>query len=83
MTSEQIIQRLLDENKISVKDAMVILKDLAKIALQQIMPNTWVAPDDTVPPQPFTVVMYGVQTPSTTYNESTVNSNVVTSDKED
>ena len=57
MTSEQIIQRLLDEKKISVKEAMIILKDLAKIGIQYIFTKE----TDLVPHQP-TVVMYGVGT---------------------
>ena len=36
MTSEEIIQRLIDEKKISAKEAMIILKDLARISVQQI-----------------------------------------------
>lgn len=38
MTSEEIIQRLLDKKKITIKETMVILKDLAKIGLQPILP---------------------------------------------
>lgn len=78
MTSEQIIQRLLDEKKISVKEAMVILKDLAKIGLQQILPDRlipskWVFPENpsptTAPPPPHNVVvMYGVLTGPYSYD---------------
>lgn len=39
MTSEEIIERLLDERKITVKEALVILKDLAKIGLSQLINN--------------------------------------------
>lgn len=75
MTSEEIIQRLLDEKKITVKEAMVILKDLAKIGLQQILPekifpDTWIEdPLKRTNPGPFDniVVMYGVTTNPYTY----------------
>lgn len=30
MTSEEIIERLIDEKKLSVKEAMIIMKDLAE-----------------------------------------------------
>ena len=80
MTSEQIIQRLLDEKKITVKEAMVILKDLAKIGLQQVLPEKiekmiFPVPDPgktTAPPPPpyEVVVMYGVTTNPYTYRNT-------------
>lgn len=65
MASEEIIQRLLDEKKITVKEAMVILKDLAKIGLQQILPekifpDTW--REEPIKKPYDVVVMYGVTT---------------------
>jgi hypothetical protein len=36
MTSEEIIEKLIDEKKITVKDAMVILKDLAKESVKRM-----------------------------------------------
>ena len=45
MTSEEIIERLLDERKITVKEALVILKDLAKIGLSQLT-NKNITSDD-------------------------------------
>ena len=39
MTSEEIIQRLLDERKITVAEALVILKDIAKNAINTIFDN--------------------------------------------
>ena len=68
MTSEEIIQRLLDEKRITVKEAITILKDLAKIGLQQWIPGKLVEPD----PYPNNiVVMYGVTTSPTTYSDNT------------
>jgi len=55
MTSEEIIQRLLDEKKITVADAMVILKDLAKIGISYVLKQE----QPTIPTAP-TIVMYGV-----------------------
>lgn len=92
MTSEEIIQRLLDEKKITVKEAMIILKDLSKIWLKQVFPDR-ISPDKwtdpyktTAPPRPWqdnVVVMYGVLTNPVTYNTSnTINSdNVISSDE--
>lgn len=80
MTSEEIIQRLLDEKKISVKEAMVILTDLAKIGLQQILPDRlipqrWVFPENpsktTASHPPYDViVMYGVLTNPYSYDDA-------------
>lgn len=79
MTSEEIIQRLLDEKKISVKEAMVILKDLAKIGIKRVLPNKiipddwWKEPNKTTAPRPpydTITVMYGVTTNPYTYNEN-------------
>lgn len=36
MTSEEIIERLIDEKKITVKDAMIILKDLARESVKRM-----------------------------------------------
>lgn len=36
MTSEEIIERLIDEKKLSVKEAMVILKDLARESVRRM-----------------------------------------------
>lgn len=36
MTSEEIIERLIDEKKITVKEAMVILKDLARESVKRM-----------------------------------------------
>lgn len=78
MTSEEIIQRLLDEKKITVKEAMIILKDLAKIGLGEVrkllpdyipIPEPKVWPDKT-PPYDNVVVMYGVTTSPYTWNEN-------------
>ena len=57
MTSEEIIQRLLDEKKISAKEAMIMLKDLAIIGINQIFPIT--KSTKRIYPN-TTVVMYGV-----------------------
>lgn len=87
MTSEEIIQRLLDDKKITVKEAMIILKDLAKIGLQQILPDKIekiilpvLDPGQTTDPkQPYdVVVMYGVQTNPYTWS-NTASTTVYTS----
>ena len=80
MTSEEIIQRLLDEKKISVKEAMIILKDLSKIGFQQIFPERLIPKKLVYPenPSPSTdphppydvVVMYGVLTNPYSYDDS-------------
>lgn len=69
MTSEEIVQRLLDEKKITVTEALIILKDLAKIATQQIFTSK-TKPLPEYPNRTEVVCMYGVQISSTTY-EST------------
>ena len=70
MTSEEIIERLLDEKKISVKEALIILKDLARIGITQswrsIFPESG-SPTE-VPDFHPAVVMYGVQTSPATWN---------------
>lgn len=79
MTSEEIIQRLLDEKKISASEALTILKDLARIGItvisDEIIPKGW---KDTSSGGPVTVVMYGV-VPSNSDNtytyKTTENSN--------
>ena len=83
MTSEQIIQKLLDNNKITVKEAMIILKDLAKIGIQRVLPDSWIDQGDSIKPRipDNIVVMYGVQTNPFTYTTNTGNSYAVSSDK--
>lgn len=69
MTSEEIIQRLLDDKKISVKEAIVILKDLAKIGLQQITPSIF--PEEKKKVWGDTIVtVYGVTTNPYTYSDN-------------
>ena len=78
MTSEEIIQRLLDEKKITVKEAMIILKDLAKIGLQEVKkkfipkyPYIPTNPPYTDPINPNTItVMYGVGTSPYIWSDS-------------
>lgn len=36
MTSEEIIERLIDEKKLSVKEAMIIMKDLAEESVRRM-----------------------------------------------
>jgi hypothetical protein len=76
MTSEEIIQRLLDEKKISASEALIILKDLARIGMtvisDEIIPDSWKGTATKPNPYNATVVMYGV-TP-TIYDNN--NSNV-------
>lgn len=67
MTSEEIIQRLLDEKKITVAEAMIILKDLAKIGINYVLGK-----EQQIIPAPTTVVMYGVTTSPTTFVDNTI-----------
>lgn len=76
MTSEEIIQRLLDEKKISAKEAMIILKDLAKISVQQIFTPKTIKDI----PHTMDVVMYGVQYPPYTYDNVNSDDSSVTSE---
>lgn len=70
MTSEEIIQRLLDEKKISVKEALIILKDLARIGINEIFkPLAPTKPDLPIYPGD-NVVKYGVTTNPYTWNAS-------------
>jgi len=70
MTSEEIIEKLLSEKKISAKEAFIILKDLAKIGLHEIgkkvlpEPLKPVEPEKKEPFKPWDniVCMYGVVT---------------------
>ena len=79
MTSEEIIQRLLDEKKISVKEAIIILKDLARIGLQQI----FIPQRQETLPWNDTVVMYGIGIPTSSYVKDgvTTNANTIKYDK--
>lgn len=78
MTSEEIIQKLLDEKKISASEALTILKDLARIGItvisDELIPDSW---KDTSSRTPVTV-LYGV-VPSNSDNtytyKTTENSN--------
>ena len=91
MTSEEIIQRLLDEKKITVKEAMIILKDLAKIGLGEVrkwlpdyipIPEPKIEPDKKWPPYDV-VVMYGVNTNPYTWNANngtTINGDISNGD---
>lgn len=86
MTSEDIIQRLLDENKITVKEALVLLKDLAKIAVTNKW-NDWF-PGTTIssPEKPFDnniVVMYGVNVSPFTYDDTYGTTNSISSNIDD
>ena len=55
MTSLEIIERLLDERKISAKEAIVLLRDLAKIGVCDLLGK--VVPEE---PQTQVVTCYGV-----------------------
>ena len=67
MTSEQIIQRLLDQKKISVKEAMIILKDLARIGIERTI-NYWPIEEPNKDPYRYPItVMYGVNTTGSPY----------------
>ena len=64
MTSEEIIERLLRQKRISPKEALIILKDLAKIAISKPKETSSIF-DDAWRSAPVTC-MYGVSTPSYT-----------------
>lgn len=64
MTSEEIIERLLRQKHISPKEALIILKDLAKIAISKPKETSSIF-DDAWKSTPVTC-MYGVSTPSYT-----------------
>ena len=64
MTSEEIIERLLRQKHISPKEALIILKDLAKIAISKPRETNSIF-DDVWRSAPITC-MYGVSTPSYT-----------------
>lgn len=79
MTSEEIIQRLLDDRKITVKEAMTLMRDICK----NFLFNKEESPSNFPP----TVVMYGVRpvdyrpetigTTGTTTTISSINSNYI------
>lgn len=71
MTSEEIIERLLDEKKISVKEALIILKDLAKIGVREIGSKIFPTKIKPEPPKQLhdIVVAYGV-TPYPSYDQA-------------
>lgn len=77
MTSEEIIQKLLSEDKITASEALVILKDLAKIGIQQILPVYPKEPEKRIPLD-TTVVMYGV-TPTYTSDTYTIDATITNS----
>lgn len=62
MTAEEIVSRLIDENKISGEEAIVLIKAL--LAKEQ---NTWLPKGLTEGTEPtisrYPVVMYGVSSP--------------------
>ena len=77
MTTEQIIQRLLDEKHITVKEAMQMIRDLVRNEI--LIPST-IKPKDF--PGTTTVVMYGIISPYS-INDDTTNIYNVSSDNKD
>ena len=75
MTSEEIIERLLRQKRISPKEALIILKDLAKIAVSK-KPERSSIFDDTWRSAPITC-MYGVTTPSYTGGTNLIDMNAL------
>lgn len=77
MTTEEIIQRLLDEKHITVKEAMQMIRDLVR--------NEIFIPSATKSkgfPRTTTVVMYGVISPYS-IDDDTTNIYNVSSDNKD
>ena len=57
MTSEEIIQRLLDEKKITVKEAMTLIKDICKYTWNSFNHDTKIREEHKYP---TVMTMYGV-----------------------
>ena len=57
MTSEEIIQRLLDEKKITVKEAMILIKDTCKYVCDSFNHNVKIKEEHKYP---MVMTMYGV-----------------------
>jgi hypothetical protein len=45
MTSEEIIQRLIEEKKLTVSEAMVIMRDLAKEHIRRMFDHNYIDTD--------------------------------------
>ncbi len=81
MTCEDIIQRLLDEKHITVKEAMIMIKELVKNSIPNVsFPGAPEKEKDFWKPNDI-VVMYGITTtpPYITNEES--NNNAISTDK--
>lgn len=78
MTTEEIIQRLLDEKHITVKEAMQMIRDLVRNEI--FIPGVTKSKDF---PGTTTVVMYGVIEPPYSINDDTTNVYNVLSDNKD
>lgn len=81
MTTEEIIQRLLDEKKITVKEALVILKDVITNEFLKKSYEEKISKEDDKNfdkrpsfPYPPITVMYGVTTNPYTYESGEVDS---------
>lgn len=74
MTSEEIIQRLLSEQKITVEEAMVLLKGITNKNTNIGWP--YVEPWPNYPTYPnYPIVYYGPQTVPTFYTTTTTTTN--------
>lgn len=62
MTCEDIIQRLLDEKHITVKEAMIMIKELVKNTMPTITQGLWPSTNKDFWNPSDIAVMYGVQT---------------------
>ena len=75
MTCEDIIQRLLDEKHITVKEAMIMIKELVKNSLPNIsIPEKTKEKDFWNPNE--VVVMYGISTSTVTKDKSNDNNGI-------
>ena len=80
MTCEDIIQRLLDEKHITVKEAMIMIKELVKNSIPNVsFPGVPEKEKDFWKPT-VVVVMYGVNTSPYITNKE-LNNNAISTDK--
>ena len=80
MTCEDIIQRLLDEKHITVKEAMIMIKELVKNSIPNVsFPGVPEKEKDFWKPNEV-VVMYGVNTSPYITNKE-LNNNAISTDK--
>jgi len=78
MTTEQIIQRLLDEKHITVAEAVQMIRDLVR---NEVFVPMFYDPEKKTYTEPPIVVTYGVSISNTGYNNDNAISNSLSSAK--